>query len=151
MNQKGFTFIGILALVATLSISLSLAGPIWSHQLKRERERELLEVGKLYADALYSYAKVSPGIKREYPKELNDLLLDQRIAGMNRHIRKLYVDPTSPQTPWGLIRNHDGGIMGVYSQNPDRPIAEGPIDLDTVKLAPAKTYADWHFKSKLFP
>lgn len=143
--QKGYTLVGVLLLLALCMLGLSVAGPMWSDQVKREREQDLLRIGALYAQAILQYKNMSPGTLKQYPKELNELLLDLRISGVNRHIRQLYSDPVNPRQPWGLIRDNDGRIKGIYSLSQEAPIARGPLRIGGISLDPAKKYADWQF------
>jgi hypothetical protein len=122
-----------------------VAGPVWSAQLKREKEQELLRVGAMYARALGSYRDASPGSLRQYPDRLEALLLDTRYVGVRRHLRMLYADPTNPGQPWGLMLDADKHIVGVYSLSRDVPVAPGPLDLGSVTLPPAQHYSDWKF------
>lgn len=144
-KQSGFTFVATLLLLALCALGLSIAGPIWSQQARREHERELLRVGAMYAQALYDYKTKSPGSIKQYPLRLEDLLNDARFIGIQRHIRKLYTDPIDPRRGWGLVLNADKRIIGVYSLSQDEPIAQGLIDLEGVILPPARHYSDWKF------
>ena len=94
--QAGFTYVFMMAALATFSIGLAVIGPRWADQAKREREQELVRVGSLYASAIASYYAAAPGSLRHYPPELKDLLEDTRRVGTLRHIRKLYADPLDP-------------------------------------------------------
>ena len=143
--QHGYTFVAVLALIAMVSIGLAAAGPSWGERLRREREQELLHVGSLYAQALAQYRDESPGSMKVYPQTLDDLLVDPRFIGLHRHLRRLYPDPLAPRRPWGLVRDKDGRILGVYSQSEDVPVAQGPQARGAVVLAPALRYADWKF------
>jgi len=79
------------------------------------------------------------------------LLLDTRFVGTVRHLRTLYADPVSVDTPWGLLRAPDGGIRGVYSQSAAVPLRTVPVDLGIAVLAPAARYAEWQFEPKVSP
>ncbi len=144
-TQRGYTFVAVLALIALVSIGLAAAGPSWSERLRREREQELLRVGSLYAQALAEYRDESPGSQKSFPETLDDLLADPRFIGLHRHLRRLYPDPLAPGRSWGLVRDKDGRILGVYSQSEDPPIAQGPQLRGPVVLGPALRYADWKF------
>jgi len=142
---RGYSLVALLALMAVLSIGLAVAGPTWADRKRRERERELLHIGALYAQALAEYRDSAPGSLKSYPNSLDELLLDRRFVGVRRHLRQLYPDPLGPATPWGLMYNRDGGIIGVYSQSQDAPLASVPIPLGTLTLPPARRYSDWKF------
>ena len=144
-RQRGYTLVAVLVLLALCMLSLAVAGPLWSQQVRREREQELLRIGALYAQALADYRAASPGSLKQYPSRLQDLLTDTRFVGTARHLRELYADPVNPGQPWGLVHDADGRIVGVYSLSQDAPLAERGVDLGVTVLGPAKHYADWKF------
>jgi hypothetical protein len=138
-----------MALVAVLGIGLSAIGPLWRDDARREREKDALRIGQLYAQAIASYYKSSPGSAKRYPPTLDVLLMDTRFVGTVRHMRRLYDDPLQPGRPWGVIRAADGGIGGVYSTSNDEPLRREPLDLGITLLAAATRYSDWKFAPKV--
>lgn len=144
-RQAGFTYLTVVAGVAVLGVGLAAIAPMWAEASRREREQELLRVGQLYAKAIRTYHEQSPGSVRRYPPDLESLLLDPRPVGTRRHLRRLYADPLKPARPWGLVRNADGGIEGVFSQDGRRPLLQAHMRLETVDLRPAASYAEWVF------
>lgn len=147
-SQRGMTFVAVLVLLAICMLGLSVAGPLWSQQSKREREQELLRIGALYARAIANYRDSSPGSLKRNPERLDDLLLDTRFVGTRRYVRVLYPDPVNPGVPWGLVLDADQRIAGVYSRSDDAPVAQGRLDLGRVVLTPAQHYSDWKFTQK---
>lgn len=147
-RTAGFTYIWVLAALVMLSIGLAAVGPVWSEQVRREREQELLRVGGLYAKGIASYHAAAPGSLKAYPPSLQSLLVDTRYIGTYRHLRKLYADPLDPSKPWGLVIGADGGVRGVYSQSEGAPLAQTEIDLGVVALPVARSYAEWKFAPK---
>lgn len=143
--MAGFTYPVLLVVVAVLGLGLAKLGPMWEQAAWREREQELLRVGELYAQALASARRESPGIDGAYPSRLDDLLLDPRVVGTRRHLRRLYPDPLEPGRPWGLVRDARGAIIGVYSQDPRPPLARVAMERGVVSLPAAERYADWIF------
>ena len=143
-RAKGFTYVWVLALLACMGAALSVVGPSWADAMHRERERELLRVGFLYARAIQSYRDASPGAN-QYPPSLDALLMDKRLVGTHRHLRKLYAEPMEPSLGWGLVRADDGSIRGVYSLSGRKPLRSEPLDLDLVKLPAANSYREWKF------
>jgi type II secretory pathway pseudopilin PulG len=150
-RQRGFTLVAVLVLLALCMLGLAVVGPQWSQQVRREREKELLHIGALYAQALAEYRATSPGSLKQYPLRLQDLLVDTRFVGTARHLRELYADPLDPKRPWGLMQDADGRITGVYSLSQDAPLAERVIDLGVTVLTPAEHYSDWKFTVKAQP
>lgn len=143
--MAGFTLVWVLAAIAILSVGLAALGPQWADEAQRAREQDLLRVGQLYAQAIARYQALSPGSLKQYPSDLQQLLLDNRFAGTQRHLRKLYPDPLDPSRPWGIIRGPDGGILGVFSQSAAMPLRRTALDLDGLVLAPATRYDEWKF------
>lgn len=143
--HQGFTMPALLLLVMLLSLAAATTGPLWSHTERRDRERELIRIGSLYADALTAYRQASPGTTRQFPERLEELLLDQRFVGYRRHLRRLYPDPLQPGTPWGLLRDEHGRIVGVHSLSEKMPIAQSPALPSGYRLNPASRYTDWKF------
>lgn len=150
-RQQGFTLLALLATLTTVSVGLAVAGPRWAERAQRDKEQELLKVGTLYAEAIASYHRASPGSVKRYPRQLSDLLEDSRFVGMRRHLREIYPDPLAPDKPWGLVAAPDGGIRGVYSQSTAAPQHQAPMDLGVVVLPQAQRYSDWQFAPREIP
>ena len=144
-RQAGFTYLALLFFVATMGIMLALAGQLWSTAQQRVKERELLYIGGEFQRAIGAYYEGSPGTIKRYPRELEDLLVDQRMAGTVHRLRRIYLDPMLLSTDWGLVKAPDGGIMGVYSRSPAKPIKEGNFAENQVGFDGASTYASWRF------
>lgn len=144
--QRGFTLLVVLGLVALLGLGLSLAGPVWSAQQAREREREWLRIGEAYARALTDYWAQSPGGARQLPGQLEDLLIDRRFVGVRRHLRQLYADPLRPGQAWSVIRDRQGRVAGVFSPSEAQPLMQDAAHHPFVRLDPkARGYARWQF------
>lgn len=142
-HSGGFTFIGILIIVALSGIALSIVGSVWHQSLQREREKELLFIGDQYRNAIMSYYESTPGGAKQYPKTLQDLILDKRYPVVKRHLRKLYADPMSKQ-PWGLITQQNL-IIGVYSQSRQAAIKKSGFPSGYDSFAEGTTYDEWKF------
>lgn len=143
-RQRGFTYILMLFAVAAVSIGLAMATPIYSEQLRRQREAELVRIGALYVQAIESYYLASPGSVQSYPKRLEELLLDPRYVGTRRYMRKLYQDPVG-RADWGLVAAPDGGVAGIYSRSEDRPLITRPIAIGSRSIGAASRYSDLKF------
>lgn len=148
-SQRGFTYVWALAAVAVLGVGLAAVGPAWHDTIKREREKDALRIGHLYATAIASYYKSSPGSAKVYPPTLESLLLDARFVGTYRHLRRLYGDPLQAGGAWGLVRAPDGGIRGVFSRSNDEPFRQEALDMGVTVLVPAKKYSEWMFVPKV--
>jgi type II secretory pathway pseudopilin PulG len=143
-NAQGFSFIGLLILLAILAIALTGTAELVSTTQKRERELELLFVGTQYARAITAYHSSSPGLAA-YPTDLEDLLEDNRFPDTRRHLRKLYRDPLTNKPQWGLVRGPNNGIVGVYSLAEGKPLKQENFPKDYPEFAGAESYAKWQF------
>jgi hypothetical protein len=135
----------MLIAVAVSGALLAAGSVVWSQQAQRDRERELLLIGKEFRQAIGLYYERTPGAVKRYPERLEDLLRDDRYLSMQRYLRRIYRDPITGKTEWGMVRAPTGGIMGIYSLSNAKPIkttgfgeAEGQFDGMTL-------YRDWQF------
>lgn len=143
-SQTGFSYVWLLLLVALFGTGSMLAAQIESTLTQRDKERELLAIGRQFRNAIGSYYNVSSssGLQR-YPGSLEDLLRDGRVPGIRRHLRKIFVDPMTVKAEWGLIKV-GGRIVGVHSLSTKRPIKQGGF-ADDMDFAGKLSYAQWTF------
>jgi type II secretory pathway pseudopilin PulG len=145
-NERGFTFLGVLAFLVVTGIALTAASQYWSTVIKREKEEELLFRGDQIKSAITSYYKNTPkGKQPSYPRNLEALLKDPRSLTVRRHLRKVYKDPITEDGTWGLIRDSKGGVKGVFSRSNLKPIKTGNFSEEYEDFEKAKTYSDWRF------
>ena len=140
-RQRGFTYLGLLFAVVILGFALSTAGVVWSTQIRRDREVELIYAGDQIRAALSHYYAAGG----QYPQELQDLLEDKRSPAVRRYLRRIYLDPMTGNADWQLILAPEGGIMGVASSSQGKPIKVAgfsPLDSSFEK---AECYCDWRF------
>jgi type II secretory pathway pseudopilin PulG len=145
--QRGFTYLTVLFMVAILGGGLALIGEMWENTTRREKEAELLFVGHQYRKAIERYFLSGP--QRQYPRTLEELLKDPRRPGAERYLRKLYPDPMTGGTEWGLVKAPDGGILGVHSLSTDKPLKAASFKQRDAGFEKAQTYADWKFTHSL--
>jgi type II secretory pathway pseudopilin PulG len=138
----GFTYLTVLFVVAIMGGGLALAGEVWHTAAQREKEAELLHIGSEYRKAIERYYLAGP---RQYPRDLRDLLKDPRQPGTVRHLRRIYSDPITGATDWGLVKAADGGVAGVYSLSEERPLKSAGFRLPEKEFERAVTYGDWKF------
>ncbi len=143
-KARGFTYLGLLLLIAIGGIALAAVGQIWHTESQREREKELLFIGEQYAKAIDSYFESSPGVVRQYPASLQELLLDKRFPVIRRHLRKLYRDPVTGGAEWGLVKEQ-GRIIGVYSLSKARPLKQDGFADSLATFVKAESYRQWQF------
>jgi type II secretory pathway pseudopilin PulG len=144
-RQAGFTYLGVLFLVAIMGVGLAATGMIWSTAQQREKERELLFVGHEFRKAIGSYYERTPGTVKRYPANFTDLLKDNRQLATVRHLRRMYVDPMGGQPAWGIVRAPDGGIMGVHSLAKTQPIKREKFAQHDAAFEKSASYQDWRF------
>lgn len=141
--QRGIAYLGVLMLVAALGLGMTQATRVWKTVQQRDREAQLLFVGDQFRAAIASYYNAAGGSR--YPESLEALLEDRRALPTVRHLRRLYADPLTGSTTWGLVKSPDGGIMGVFSEAPGRPLKRQgfPTRYDTFEDSGA--YSEWRF------
>jgi len=140
-RQSGFTYIGLLFAIVILGITLSTVGVVWSTQIRRDREAELLYAGDQIRAAIGHY-RASGG---QYPQALTDLLKDERTPAVRRFLRRVYPDPMTNSSDWQLIMAPEGGILGVASKSQDKPIKVAGFSPIDAAFDQAECYCDWKF------
>ncbi len=114
-RQSGFTTIGLLLLLAVLSLASLLTTEVAETATRRAQERELDGIGREFADALRAYGRATPAGASTRPQRLDDLLKDPRVFATRRFLRRVYVDPLTGRAEWGTMVVAGGGIVAVYS------------------------------------
>lgn len=105
----------------------------------------MIWIGNQIHQAIGLYYQRSPGAIKRYPAKLEDLLEDRRYLSMQRYLRKIYVDPITGKTEWGLVPAPGGGIMGIYSTSMAKPIRNLPLSANNNSSASSTAYRDWRF------
>lgn len=144
-SERGFTLLAVLAAMLLLGLGSQKVVTVLAQEAQRERELMLLKTGAAVRTAIGSYYESSPGTTKQWPKDLEALLDDQRSVVLLRHLRRLDLDPVTRRAEWGIVRAPDGGVAGIYSLSQDRPIRTGGPDLDLYGVRPAQSYAEWRF------
>ncbi|WP_256347605.1 type II secretion system protein [Pseudomonas gingeri] len=140
--QRGSVFMGLLVSVAIVAVLLMEVGVLWSTQLRREREAQLLAQGEEIRRAIGLYYEQK---NRLYPKTLEDLLLDRREPTIKRYLRRVYPDPMSGKADWGIIAGPGQTIMGVFSQAPGQPLKQGNFRRYQESFTGQGSYQGWQF------
>ena len=118
-GQAGFTYLGVLFVIALIGISLIAISEVWATTGRRQKLDELDWVGAQYQQAIGSYYDATPGVVvKTYPRTLDHLLSDPRYVTTRRHLRQIYPNPFSANAEWEVIRAADGGIRGVRAMLP---------------------------------
>ena len=93
-REDAFTLVTLMVLVTLLNIMVAAALPLWTQQIKRDKEEELIFRGLQYAEAIRLFqTKVG-----RYPVRLDELLEVEP-----RSIRQLWTDPMTDSGEWGLV------------------------------------------------
>jgi type II secretory pathway pseudopilin PulG len=137
----GFTYVGLLLLVAIMAVWLVAVSQVWYTMQKREKEEELLFVGDQYRRALAAYYASSAA----YPKRLEDLLKDPRFPAVRRYLRKLYPDPVTGKAEWGFVKGPDESITGVYSLSEAEPLKKSGFRVVDEAFEGKTKYSEWVF------
>ena len=142
--QSGFTYLFVLMLIALIGMGLVAAGTLWSTDVKRAREADLLFIGNQYRQAIRSYYELEPGQPR-LPQSIDELLEDHRRPNVVRHLRRAWRDPFTGEA-FALIRMPDShGITGVHSQSMGHTFKIAGFSSENSTFTEAATYADWQF------
>lgn len=139
-SQAGFAYLLLLMGVAIIGLTSAAAVNLGARVARRDAEDQLLATGDEFRRALQSYGATGGG-----PKTLEELLKDPRFPGVRRHLRKIYVDPLTGQSEWGLERDPLGLIVGVYSLAKGTPIRRAGFTTENASFEGAETYREWVF------
>ena len=146
-GNGGFTLIGLLMIIVLMGIALMAVGEVWHAAQKREKELALLFVGDQFRHAIKSYCVHAPAASRlqPYPMQLDDLLKDPRFPTTQRYLRKIYMDPVTGSTEWGVLRLQNGGIYGIYSLSDEAPVKRSNFRPNEIGFEGKDKYSDWKF------
>jgi type II secretory pathway pseudopilin PulG len=145
--DHGFALVLLLVVIAIISGAAANALVVSGQQQRRAAEEELLAIGDEYQRALRSYMAVGQTTRgaASLPRQLEDLLIDNRGTVPVRHLRKVYADPLTGSSDWGLVRDPSGGIAGVHSLSTLVPLKRTGFRIEWFRFKEAKSYKDWTF------
>lgn len=144
-SEQGFTYVGLLIIIAIMGIGLVVTAEAWRTTAQRDKERELLFVGDQIRRAIEQYYESSPGGVKQFPRNLEDLLKDGRYPTTRRYLRKIYRDPMTGKREWGLVRGPGETIMGVYSLSRQTPMKQANFPPEYASFQRAESYGAWRF------
>jgi type II secretory pathway pseudopilin PulG len=128
--------------VALIGIYLMQIGTVWTTQVQRAREEDLLRKGDAIRRAIEQYVKADSS--GAFPKRFEDLLRDPRTSFVRRYLREAYNDPMT-NSEWQLIRGSEGELYGVYSSSPQTPLKKDGFPDAYASFALQTSYEDWKF------
>lgn len=138
-SPRGIVYPMLLGSILVIGVATAGVAELWSTQVKREKEEELL----------FRLGEIRRGIIRyradhnRLPKELKDLLEDRTQLQTRRYLRRLYTDPMTGKADWDLklVADRTGAVSGVedvHSKSTGKPLRSLPG-----KAAEKSTYKDW--------
>lgn len=144
-TAAGFSYIWTLLLIVMMGIGMAATVDVYATSLRREREEELLYVGRQFQLAIKRYyeGKQVAG-KHEHPTSLDDLLKDNRVPGTHRHLRKVFIDPITNSRKWGIIYVN-GRLVGVHSLSSLKPIKQDGFESAESHFRGKQSYSEWVF------
>ena len=145
-SQGGFTYLGLIILVSVIGMVGAATLKIGALIQRAQAEEELLDIGAAFSAALQSYAQATPTGQPLQPPSLQELLKDPRTPALRRHLRKIFVDPVTGSTEWGIVYLADKlGVVAIYSRSPARPLKVGNFDARFVGFDGKPHLSDWKF------
>jgi len=145
-RQRGYTYLLVLFLVAGLGLITAGVGQTWQARAQREKEAELIAVGVEMARALLHYHDRSPEGAKSWPENLAVLLEDRRFPTPQRHLRRIYRDPMTLKSEWGLERV-GGRIVGIYSLSEKKPFRQSGLPPELGEgVSSVESYRQWVFR-----
>lgn len=145
-RQQGFTYLGLLLLLALLAGLSALTLELSTTAVQRKNEVELIAIGEEFNHAFEHYYRSATTGKPAWPGKLEDLVSDPRFPNTVRHLRRIYPNPLNGKAQWGLIPAPGGGIMGVFVIADGKPIRHPRNVLPSlIKNKSENPYAEWRF------
>ena len=144
-GARGFTYVGLLMIVAILGIISAGTVSLGEVMGRRDAEDELLFVGTQFRNAFRSYYESTPAGQPRFPSALTDLLKDPRYPETRRHLRRMYIDPLTRKHDWVLVQAPEGGIMGVHSRFEGTPIKIAEFPEEFRAFENQQSYSQWIF------
>ena len=143
--QRGFTYMGLLVMIAIIGIVSAAAVSVGAIVQRRDAEEELLFIGQQFRRAFQLYYESTPPGQRRHPAALAELLKDPRYPEIRRYLRRIYVDPLTGRDDWVPVVAPEGGIMGVHSRSAAQPIKIANFPEEFRTFENQSTYAQWIF------
>lgn len=144
-REGGFAYVWALLLVSLFAAMVALAQRVESSLLVREKELDLLHIGEEFRRAIREYHDNHPQLPERYPRSLEELTDPKGMLVPRRYLRRIYRDPMTGTTQWGLVKTPTGGITGVYSLSDSAPRKTHGFEKDLEHFSRARSYRDWVF------
>jgi hypothetical protein len=144
-QQRGFAYVWTLLLVAFFAASSLLAVRMESSLTTRSREADLIWIGLQFRKALREYYMDNQDKPDRYPRTLEELTDPRGQLVPKRYLRRIYIDPMTGNTDWGVVRSPGGGILGVYSKAAGEPRKKHGLPKELESFEKATSYREWLF------
>ena len=139
-GARGFSLLAIMFVVAAIGIGAGAAMESWRTSMQREREAELIHVGREFREAIRGYFESG----RQYPESLESLVKDPRSQLVRRYLRRIYPDPVTGKSEWGLVVLNEK-IVGVASLSEAAPLKVDGFDPTEASFKDKERYSQWRF------
>lgn len=138
-SSRGIIYPILLLSILVIGIATAGVSEVWSTQVKREKEEELLYRLGEFRQAILRYKTDH----NRLPMELKDLLEDRTQLVIRHYLRRIYTDPMTGKADWklDLLADRAGvvsGIQDIHSQSTGKP-----LKLFTSTTKTINTYQDW--------
>lgn len=150
-RQTGMIYIALLLGIALIGGLSAVSMKVAQTLQQRSAEAELLAIGLEFRNALQSYAEATPNGLPNTPASLTELLRDPRSPGVVRHLRRLYHDPFTGKTEWGIVRGPDQRIFGIHSLSNTPTFKRENFPVELASLSGSLRHADWIFAIVTLP
>lgn len=144
-RQRGYILVATLFMTFVVGVLLLALARWWQVESQREKERELLWIGAQFRAALASFAAATPAGGSIRPSGLADLVRDDRTVPPGRHLRRVYVDPMTASTDWGIVRAADGTITALHSTSDAKPLNADGSSPRFRAFENTRRYSEWRF------
>jgi type II secretory pathway pseudopilin PulG len=136
--------IALLISLVLVGIGALAAAKVWSTQLQRERETELLWIGEQYRHAIESYWKSTPSARKVLPSTIDQLVNDNRFATPLHHLRQAYPDPVADYAAFEPIIVNNS-LIGVRSSSREAPLKRVNFPKRYRQFEAAHDLSEWQF------
>jgi type II secretory pathway pseudopilin PulG len=101
-GNRGFTFLGVMVVVAVMLVSMTVAVPAWDYVIRNDREEELIFRAREIARAINGF---------QAQRHTLPTSLDELVRG--KFLRKAYSNPMARDGKWRLL--HPGDLPAMAS------------------------------------
>ncbi|WP_075795328.1 type II secretion system protein [Massilia putida] len=147
-REGGFTYLGLIILVTVIGLVGAATLKVDALLRRAQAEKDLLETGAAFSEALRTYAEATPKGQPSQPPSLQELLKDPRFPGVRRHLRKIFIDPLTGKAEWGIVWANPGdrrGVLAVYSLSKAKPLKVANFDARFSGFENRQHISDWKF------